>query len=149
MPRAADLTSDPLVVLFGTCVSLLMAVIFAVPFTVRTSMLRPIDALRGRTGPGSMHSRSRSTLVMAEVTLTAILLAGAGLLGRSLWSVLQVEFGFNPASVLTFRVSLPPAKYPDAAAHDAFYQSVLERVGALPGVVAAGVTGALPLTGTP
>src|SRR6185369_13920462 len=98
---------------------------------------------------GAAHSRSRSILVVAEVTLTAILLCGAGLLGRSLWSVLQVEPGFNPSNVLTFRLSLPPAKYPDAGAHHAFYQSVLERIIAVPGVAAAGVTGALPLTGTP
>ena len=63
--------------------------------------------------------------------------------------MLEVDPGFNPADVLTFRVSLPPAKYQDAAAHDAFYQTVLERIGALTDVVAAGVTGALPLTGTP
>jgi len=63
--------------------------------------------------------------------------------------VLKVEPGFNPADVLTFRISLPPARYPDASANDAFYRSVLERTTALPGVVAAAVTGALPLTGTP
>jgi len=149
IPRAADFTTDPRIVLFGACVSLLMAAIVALPFTLRTAMISPVDALRGRTGASSAHSRSRSMLVMAEVTLTAMLLAGAGLLGRSLWSVLRVEPGFNPANVLTFRVSLPEAKYPDAAAHHAFYQSVLERLDALPRVLAAGVTGALPLTGTP
>jgi putative ABC transport system permease protein len=149
IPRANDLTGDPVVVLFGVGVSLVMALIFALPFTLRTSMLRPADALRSRIASGAAHSRSRSILVVAEVTLTAILLCGAGLLGRSLWSVLQVEPGFNPSNVLTFRVSLPPAKYPDAGAHHAFYQSVLDRIIAVPGVVAAGVTGALPLTGTP
>ena len=136
-------------VLFGACVSLMMAAIFGLPFALRGSSRRPIDALRSRTSGGSAHSRSRSVLVTMEVTLTVMLLAGAGLLGRSLWSVLEVDPGFKPADVLTFRVSLPPAKYQDAAAHDAFYQTVLERIDALPGVVASGVTGALPLTGTP
>jgi len=149
VPRANDLTGDPVVVVFGIGVSLVMAVIFALPFTLRTSMLRPADALRSRIASGDAHSRSRSMLVVAEVTLTAILLSGAGLLGRSFWSVLQVEPGFNSSNVLTFRLSLPPAKYPDAGAHHAFYQSVLERIIAVPGVAAAGVTGALPLTGTP
>jgi len=149
IPLAADLSRDPRVALFGASVSLVMAAIFSLPFVLRGSTRRPMDALRSRTSGGSAHSRSRAVLVMTEVTLTVMLLAGAGLLGRSLWSVLEVEPGFNPADVLTFRVSLPPAKYQDAAAHDAFYQTVLERIATLPGIVAAGVTGALPLTGTP
>ncbi len=149
IPRAADLTGGPIVLLFSICVSLAMAVIFALPLTLRTSMLRPADALRSRIASGPGHSRSRSILVIAEIALTATLLCGAGLLGRSLWSVLQVEPGFNPSNVLTFRLSLPAAKYSNAGAHHAFYQSVLERINALPRIVAAGVTGALPLTGTP
>jgi len=78
-----------------------------------------------------------------------MLLAAAGLLGRSLWTILQVEPGFNSADVLTLRLSLPASKYSNAAAHSAFYQTVIERVGAVPGIAAVGVTGALPLTGTP
>ena len=149
IPRAADLTGDPLVMIFGAGMSLAMALIFTLPFALRSSARNPIETLRSRTSGGSAHSRSRSILVTMEVTMTVMLLAGTGLLGRSLWSVLRVDTGFKADDVLTFRLSLPAGKYSDAAAHGAFYEAAIERIAASTGVVAVAATGALPLTGTP
>jgi putative ABC transport system permease protein len=149
IPRASDLSGDPIVVIFGVSVSLLMAAIFGVPFALRSSARQPIDDLRSRTSSGASRSRSRSILVMAEITLTVMLLAGTGLLARSLWAVLRIDPGFNSSGVLTFRVSLPASKYPTAAEHSAFYAAAIERIAGQPGISVTGVTGALPLTGTP
>lgn len=88
-------------------------------------------------------------LVMMEVALTVMLLSGAALLGQSLASVLRTDPGFDTNGVVTFTMSLPAAKYGDARAHDDFYRRVLERISTLEGIQAAGVTGALPLSGTP
>ena len=78
-----------------------------------------------------------------------ILSSSATLIGRSLWNILQIKPGYGASRAVVFRLALPPAAYPDAAAHNAFYARVLERISVLPGVSATGVTGALPLTGTP
>jgi putative ABC transport system permease protein len=149
IPRADNVSSSTPVVLFGISVSVLMAVLFGLAPAMRRPMHVPIDALRARATRGRSQSFARSVLVSVEVAFTVILLAGAVLLGRSLWAILQIDPGYNSSGVIAVRLSLPSATYPDAAAHNAFYSRVLERIVELSNVSAAGVTGALPLTGTP
>jgi putative ABC transport system permease protein len=91
-------------------------------------------------------ARLRSLLVVAEVSLSFVLLTGAGLLARSYWRLEQVPLGVNPQRVLTMGVSLPPAKYPEPHQKTAFYDEVLQRVNALPGVQSAAITLGLPLS---
>ena len=91
-------------------------------------------------------NRLRSLLVVAEVALSFVLLAGAGLLVRSYWRLEQVPLGVNPQGVLTMGISLPPAKYPEPHQKTAFYDEVLQRVDALPGVQSAAITLGLPLS---
>ena len=76
------------------------------------------------------------------------LLAGAGLLARTLMSVSQVRMGFDSAEVVTIDLSLPSGRYGDVSAQRQFYERALERVRAIGGVGSAAVTGALPLTPT-
>jgi putative ABC transport system permease protein len=149
IPRVADLSPDLPTLLFGILLSAVMAALVGFAPAMRGSMRHPMEVLRGRTHAAGARSLARSLLVVAEVALTVMLLSGAALLARSLWMILQVQPGYNTSGVVTFRLSLPSATYPDASAHNAFYSRVLERIAALPGVAAAGVTGALPLTGTP
>ena len=92
--------------------------------------------------------RLRDTLVAAEVALTLALLFGAALLGRSLLRVSEVPLGFDPYGVVTADLSLPAGRYDGAAAHARFYERVLDQLSAVPGITAAGVTGALPLSPT-
>ncbi len=96
------------------------------------------------TGKGSLL---RSTLVSAQVALSLILLLGAGLLLRSLRNVLVVDPGFDSRGVITARINLPESRYPLNPQQAAFSKSLVERVTAIPGVVAAGTTNSLPLTG--
>src|SRR3954466_1147276 len=149
LPRFGELSGATPLTIFGVAISALMAVLFGLAPAVRAGFRRPIDLLRGHGTGGHSQSRTRSVLVCLEVALTVILLGGAALLGRSLWSILHINPGYDPSGVVALRLSLPAAAYPDAAAHNAFYSSVLERIAHLPNVRDAAVTGALPLTGTP
>ena len=89
--------------------------------------------------------RLRTALVVAEIALTVVLLAGAGLLLRSYAAVLAVDPGFDADGLCSSIRVLPASRYPDPADRDAFYQRVLERVRALPGVESAGYTNFAPL----
>ncbi len=91
-------------------------------------------------------ARLRGALVVAEVALALVLLAGAGLLLRSFERLRAVELGFEPDGLLTARIELPVAVAEDPARRDALLDRVLERVEALPGVRSAGLISHLPLT---
>jgi putative ABC transport system permease protein len=86
--------------------------------------------------------------VVTEIALSLMLLAGSGLLLKSFVRLMEVDPGFRPDKVLTLRMSLPDAKYPQPAQIRAFYREVADRVSKLPGVEAAGLISALPLSGT-
>ncbi len=97
---------------------------------------------------GRAHHRWRSLLVVAEVALALVLLAGAGLFLRALGSFLQLDPGFRTERLLTFQLGLPEAKYPNAEQRVAFYRQAFERLAALPGVQGVGAVTSLPLLGT-
>jgi predicted permease len=107
----------------------------------------------GRRTESATTWRLRAALVASNVTMAAVLLVGAGLLVRSMLGLLAVEPGFDPAHVLTMNVQVSGARYDsdDAAREIAnvtrFYEEVLERVRALPGVQAASASTSLPLSG--
>jgi predicted permease len=98
---------------------------------------------RGSTGA---RLRTRNALVVAQTALAVLLLVGAGLLLKSFVRLQRVDPGFDPRHVLTFGVSLPDASYPTPERSALFYQSLIERVDALPGVRAAGAVFGLPLS---
>ena len=95
-------------------------------------------------GTSSGHGRLRSALVVAEVALSIVLLVGAGMAMRSLFALQDVDLGFNPTNIMTARVALPPGRYDKADQKRVFFQQVLARVAALPGVKAATATTSLP-----
>jgi putative ABC transport system permease protein len=106
------------------------------------------EALKeGARGAGGSSGFSRGALVIAEVALTLVLLVGAGLLIKSLWRVLQINPGFNPAGALTMQASLPESEYGGSARKIAFYRQLLERMKSVPGVEAAGMINNLPMGG--
>lgn len=93
------------------------------------------------------QSRFRSFLVMGEVSISVILLVGAGLLIKSLYHLYQDELGFDPQNVMTMRTPLPSTKYQTTARVWDFEQRVLERIEALPGVTSAAAISLLPTEG--
>jgi putative ABC transport system permease protein len=102
---------------------------------------------RGGSRVSQASARLRSALVIAEMSLALVLLAGAGLMVRSFAALARVDLGFRPEHVLTGRVALPGRKYPSDTAVTAFFHAAEARIAALPGVRAVGAINFLPLTG--
>src|SRR5262249_32331219 len=101
----------------------------------------------GRLMAGASRDRARRTLLVAEVSLSLVLLAGAGVLVRSMWNLLRVDPGFQMDNLLTLRLSLENAKYNPQTSR-VFYDECLARVQAVPGVRSAALAHSLPIRGT-
>jgi putative ABC transport system permease protein len=101
----------------------------------------------GRGGGGAAGHRFRDALVVAEVTLSLVLLVGAGLLLRGAAALQRADLGFHPDHVLTAEFRLPPAKYPEPRAIAAFFSQALERLRAVPGIESAALVRAVPFSG--
>jgi putative ABC transport system permease protein len=150
LPRVNEIQIDPRVLTFAVCASLLAGTLVGVLPAWRLGVLNPIDALK--SGSMSVTSarntgRLRALLVACEVFVSVMCLVAGGLLVHSFWKLLQVDGGFAADRVLTVDVSLPIQRYATPASRSTFIRTALERVQALPGVVAAGVSNKLPLTG--
>ena len=142
---------NPQVLGFSIVVSLATGIACGLSAALRAPTTAPQAAMneRGRSfGGGARQHRVRDVLVVAEVAISLVLLAGAGLLINSFIRLMHVDPGFDPAHVLTMNISLPGPKYCDKPARQtAYYEQALERIQAIPGVIAAGATSGLPLEG--
>ncbi|HEV2388228.1 MAG TPA: ABC transporter permease [Candidatus Acidoferrales bacterium] len=150
LPRASEIRVDGWVLGFTLGISLLAGILAGLLPAWRMTKTNVNEALKqglGKTDADTGGERTRSVLVISEVALSLVLLAGAGLMIRSLWALDRVNPGFDPHNVLTVTISIPQAKYPQPARQSAFFNQVLARVRALPGVQAAGTIDALPLSG--
>jgi putative ABC transport system permease protein len=105
------------------------------------------DSGKGTAG-GLRHRRLGDVLVAAEVTLSIVLLVGAGLLARSFVKLQAVDLGFDPKDVLMARVAVPPGQYSTAVSKGQLFRRLLARVQALPGVVAATAVSSVPPFGS-
>jgi putative ABC transport system permease protein len=145
-PRLDEVGVDGRVLAFTALVTLLAGGLFGLTPALRAARSDPRQALQegGRGGLGGTAARLRGLLVSAQVALALVLLVGAGLLARSFDSLRSVELGFEPAGVTTFQVFLRGYESPERVA---FARAMEERLAALPGVAAVGVTGTLPLSG--
>src|SRR6185312_5123209 len=148
-PRIAEAQMDLRVLVFTIVVALATGILFGLAPGLRALRQVPYEALKegshGSTASGGAH-RLRSVLVVAEVALSVMLLAGAGLLIRSFIRLQDVDAGFRPDGVLTLRLSLPEQKYSKPEQTRQFYKELLDRVRRLPGVDAVGAASGLPLT---
>jgi predicted permease len=143
---AVDL--DARVLAFTAALSVLTGLVFGVAPALAVTRQDLGDELKGAAGHGvgPAHRRLRGALVVSEIALAFLLLVGAGLMLQAFARVRALDPGFRPEGVLTARTTLPSPRYDDAARRHAFYDAVLARVEALPGVVSAGYTAYLPLT---
>jgi predicted permease len=136
---------------FTVAVTLLTGIVFGAAPALQASKIDLNKTLKegGRSAAGGAGLRRlRSLLVVGEVALALILLVGAGLMMRSFLRLQRVDVGLDPTNVLTATVPLPQAKYREPERQSAFFQQLVERVGHLPGVRAAGAVSNLPLDGS-
>jgi predicted permease len=146
MPASSTLFLDVRVLVLTSGAALLTVLLFgAGPALVAVRREFGAAVARAVGAQGSSARRLRAALVVAELALTVVLLAGAGLLLRSYAAVLSVDPGFDAEGVLLVDTPPSPSRFPAAADRDAFYRRVLERVRALPGVERAGFTNIAPL----
>jgi predicted permease len=148
IPRLGEVSVDGATLGFTLLVSLVAGIGFGLIPALRAGRADLQAALKDgdRSGtPGG--DRARGVLVAAQVALSLMLLVGAGLLLKSFARLQRVELGFDAERVLTARVSLPEARYAAPAQQAAFFDALVSRVEALPGVSAAGTVSWLPLSG--
>ena len=149
LSKLQAVTIDARVLLFTIVVVVLTAIAFGVVPALHAARANPGEALNETArdaASGSSGRYLRRVLVVSEVALAVVLLVGAGLLIRSFQRLNQVDVGFNPNNLLTMRMALPVPKYAKPEARRAFYDELLQRVDALPGVESAGMITVLPLS---
>jgi putative ABC transport system permease protein len=150
IPRVDEIRLDGVVLAFALGLSVLTGLVFGLVPALQTSRAALSETLRegGRGGgEGRRTRRFRSSLVVAEFALALVLTAGAMLLLRSFIRLRGGELGFEPRGVTTAYVQLPPYKYGTVDKRLTFTSAVMERVRALPGAGAAGLTTFIPLSG--
>lgn len=156
VPRLDAVTLDVRVLGVTTALSILVGLAFGLVPTLQALHVDPQFAQKGDTGRSATGSRRasrvREVLVVAEMALAVILVAGAGLLIRSVWELRQVDAGFTTSGVLKAEYQLPPSRYPvrlevfpDFAEQHTFTRELLRQAAALPGVRHAAVAGHHPL----
>jgi putative ABC transport system permease protein len=149
-PRLAETRIDLTALSFTIAAALATGIVFGLVPAFQTARAEAQDALKEgalTTTASRGRLRLRQVLVMAEVALSLLLLVGAGLLIKSFMQLQRVDAGFDSSRVLTMRVSVPAARYPQPEQVRSFYREVLRRVSALPGVVHVGGGNGLPLSG--
>ena len=148
VPRLDQVALDLPVVLFTLALSLITGLIFGVvPAVFATSHANEVLREGGRHGSGPRARRALGALVVAEVALSLVLLAGAGLLIRSFIALQNVDPGMRTEGLLTARVSLSGQLYDTDQKRGRFYTDVVSRITAIPGVENAAAVSFLPLAG--
>jgi len=150
IPRLQEVTLGARVLGFTLATSLLTGLVFglapafqAVKFDLHTSLK---EGGRASASPKGRR-RLRNAMVVTEVALSLVLLAGAGLLIKSFWRLQQVDTGFTTERLLTMRLFPPESNYPDDLRVAAFYEDLLQRVRGLPGVKDAAAATSVPIGG--
>jgi len=147
VPRVAEIGLNGSVVAFTLLVAVVTGVLFGLAPLLSTTVARVGKTLKEggtRTTRGTSAVQVRRGLVVAEIALAVVLLTGSGLMLRSILALQDVDPGFEPEGVLTAQLSLPATGYPDNTDVGAFYATLLDRLRALPGVIAVSATSALP-----
>jgi putative ABC transport system permease protein len=146
--RFQETNIDPMVLLFSTGIIIvsefLVGIWPALRISNNASMANDLHDSGARGSDSAQRQRARSILVVAQVALAVVLLAGAALTLKSFWRVQQVPLGFDPRGVLTMTIALPPSHYESPEKISRFYDQLVEKVRALPGVSAAAICNNAP-----
>ena len=147
IPREAVIRLNLPVLLFSLLVAVVTSVVCGLVPALRLARNDLVDPLKdsGKGGGGGYRARRlNGALVTAEVALSLVLLAGAGLLMRSFVELQTQDLGIRPEHVLNARLPLPRGAYASPAAKQQYFEQVLNRIRVLPGVVSASVASSVP-----
>jgi putative ABC transport system permease protein len=148
IPNTAEVHLDAWVFLFTFLTACLAGALAGLIPAIQGSKPDMHDTLKeSARSVAAPHQRSRRLLTAGEIALALMMLIAAGLTVRSLVRLLGVQPGFDPQNVLTARIALPESRYPKQGQVTSFYQRLVERIQALPGVRSASLTDHLPLEG--
>jgi putative ABC transport system permease protein len=149
IPAESEIALNTQVLLFAVLVSGLTSFLFGLAPALHTSrhdLAGPLQEAGRGLQTGSKQALIRKSFVVAEVALSLMLLVGAGLMMRTFIAVKDIELGFRTDRLLTIRVPLSERRYPDSERRVAFFQELLHRLSAVPGVQAIGLnTGTHPM----
>ncbi len=148
LPRVGEISVDTPVLIFALGASTFAAVLFGLIPAIRMARGRPAEMLSasGRSTPHREQRRARSFIIVVEMALALVLLAGAGLLLRSFARLVSVNPGFDPRSVVTANVALSPTSYATPEQRRQFIDGTIARLAALPGADGAGAVNYLPFS---
>jgi putative ABC transport system permease protein len=149
-PRFDEISVNWQVFAFVFGLTIVAGLLFGLVPALQTSRTNLNETLKesGRSGgPGGTRNRIGSLLIVSEVTLSFVLLAGAGLLIKSFMHLREINPGFQSQNLLTMRLSLPPGKYKQGEPRAQIYQQLVAQVKTVPGVQTAGAVLSLPLGG--
>jgi putative ABC transport system permease protein len=148
---AREVRPDARVLLFALALASVAGLGFGLLPAFRASKVRLYELLKEgatRATSGGAKLRLQAALLVAEVALSAVLLAGSAAVARGFYKTLNEPLGFRTDRALTFQLELPKTRYPDVASLRAFHATFVERLRALPAVSAVGTTNFLPLSGS-
>lgn len=150
LPRLGEIGIDGWTLLYTAAISIATVLLFGLAPAMQAARPDLRDVLVEGTRSSGRVGRSRiaNALILGQVALSVLLLTGCGLLLRSFANLQGVRPGFDPANVLTFRVHLPVAVYGNGDALRAAHLRIIDQLRATPGVVAAGASIKIPLTGS-
>jgi putative ABC transport system permease protein len=151
LPRVNEIGIDGRAIGFTLAITLATGLLFGLAPAWQSARPDLNESLKEGGGKGSESGgrhRLRGLLVVGEIAIALVLLVGAGLMVKSLYRLQQVEPGFDPSHALTMRLALPEAKYPEPQRQRDFFDRLLNRIAALPGVKASGAINFLPLSET-
>jgi putative ABC transport system permease protein len=147
IPRIADVSVDGRVMLFTVATALVTGLFFGLAPALQLARRGPASVLRDDARTSTGRAPLRAVLVVAELAIALVLLAGAGLLIRSFVLMQRVDPGFSTSRILTFQVRMEGPAYAAAPARIAFVNSVVERLKSLPGVTDAAAGSNAPIAG--
>ena len=147
LPRTDRIGVNISVLLFVLAISIVAGILFGLAPALRGSHTDLQKSLKeGGRGGTAAHQRAQNTLVVAQMGLTLVLLAGAGLLFRTIQQAWKADLGFDARNILTFQVGLSPSATRNGAGVRAAYQHLLERIREIPGVQGADITTQVPMS---
>ena len=149
LPRLDEVDVSGVVLAFTFVTAIFTGILFGLGPALKASCRDLMQSLRegGAAGDSRSKHRAHNALVIVEIALSVVVLIASGLLLNSLWRLMRVHLGFDPANVLTTEVSLVSPKYDDERRRESFFHELEDRIDSVPGIGSAGFVSELPLSG--